>query len=537
MKMYMIALLLFLPLHLFAGTMHIKRCNVDNNSNATIIATIEVSKEDLLENNLSVYIDNEIYTLPLLYTENRGDNDFGVIFQNDSIMLAVSVYQNQLSGMLQKNGFHYSIERDSIGNLYLSEIDMCSIADSNKPLEPPQYGKSQDIQIYNTQDTIVRIAVFYTSDINNSFRKNIVSHVKQAVLYSNASFVNSDIGAQLELVYLGETSYTSINFDDDLSNFTSKNEGYMDEIHYIREKYGADVCVLLTASSGFCGLGWPCADYDYAFCAVQASTSCFNQYSFVHEIGHIVGCNHDAYVKPTASPSYSHGYIYLNGQDSWRTIMAYDNLCRDNGCSCPKILHWSNPNITYNGIATGDEISNNARIWNERVNTVSNFFHFPSVLFLKDTLLNSADYAYARVIDSISTIGECVVGSGSEVKIQVTEKVVLNPGFRAELGSKFHVVVEAPTTNIASVPQCVAPKISSENTDSTNGNITNNGVEIAESRQVISTYVYSINGQLLQAIAGESKDVSHLPSGIYILHYHMSDGSVKSEKKVNSKSF
>ena len=54
MKMYMIALLLFLPLHLFAGTMHIKRCNVDNNSNATIIATIEVSKEDLLENNLSV---------------------------------------------------------------------------------------------------------------------------------------------------------------------------------------------------------------------------------------------------------------------------------------------------------------------------------------------------------------------------------------------------------------------------------------------------------------------------------------------------
>lgn len=133
--------------------------------------------------------------------------------------------------------------------------------------------------------------------------------------------------------------------------------------------------------------------------------------------------------------------------------------------------------------------------------------------------------------------GNVILAAGSDVTFKATEKVVLNPGFRAELGSNFHVVVEVPTTNITSAPQCVAPKISPEDTDSTNGNITNNGMEIAESRQVISTYVYSINGQLLQTIAGESKDVSHLPSGIYILHYHMSDGSVKSEKKVNSKSF
>ena len=103
MKTYVIALLLFLPLHLFAGIMQINRCNVGSNSNdAATIATIDVSIEDILENELSVCIDNEIYTLPLLYTENRSDNDFGVIFQNDSIMVSISVYKNQLSGMIQK---------------------------------------------------------------------------------------------------------------------------------------------------------------------------------------------------------------------------------------------------------------------------------------------------------------------------------------------------------------------------------------------------------------------------------------------------
>ena len=69
MKTYVIALLLFLPLHLFVCFMQINRCNVGSNSNdAATIATIDVSIEHILENELSFCIDNKIYTLPLFYT-------------------------------------------------------------------------------------------------------------------------------------------------------------------------------------------------------------------------------------------------------------------------------------------------------------------------------------------------------------------------------------------------------------------------------------------------------------------------------------
>ena len=539
MKTYVIALLLFLPLHLFAGIMQINRCNVGSNSNdVATIATIDVSIEDILENELSVCIDNEIYTLPLLYTENRGDNDFGVIFQNDSIMVSISVYKNQLSGMIQKNGFHYSIERDSTGNLYLSEIDMCSASDLNEILEEPIYNSRETNQVYDTQDTIVRVAVFYVHNINNSFKYNIVSNVNQAILHSNASFVNSNIHAKLELVYIGGTSYMSEqDMSVDLSRFRNPDDGYMDEVHRIRESYSADVCVLLTLSPSYCGLSPRKVKSEGAFCAVRATSDCFNQFSFVHEIGHLVGCHHDPYVvSEYVDPPYAYGYVHLDGQNSWRTIMAYYNLCSDNGCSCPRILHWSNPNVTYNNIPTGNELSNNAQVWNNRVNIVSNFYHSPSTLLLTDILLNNANYAYARAIDSISTTGECIIDSGTEVKMQVTKQVVLKPGFHAKAGSDVHIMINDTLCNTsqASAPQRVAPKTSSDDTNSTNESVTNNGLENAENEVIVSTSIYTISGQLIQTISGGQHDATHLPNGMYILQHRMSDGSMRCEKIANN---
>ena len=131
--------------------------------------------------------------------------------------------------------------------------------------------------------------------------------------------------------------------------------------------------------------------------------------------------------------------------------------------------------------------------------------------------------------------GNVTLEAGSDVTFSATEQVVLKPGFHAKAGSNLHIKIEAPTANIASAPQRIAANTSSEDTDSTNERVTNNGLENAENEAIISTSIYTVSGQLIQTITGGQHDATHLPNGMYILQHRMSDGSVRCEKIANNK--
>ena len=66
----------------------------------------------------------------------------------------------------------------------------------------------------------------------------------------------------------------------------------MDEVHTLRNNYCADVCVLLAYDPSICGIaaniGGGQSD---AFCLVSTYSTCVTtNYSFGHEIGHLLGC-------------------------------------------------------------------------------------------------------------------------------------------------------------------------------------------------------------------------------------------------------
>jgi hypothetical protein len=104
---------------------------------------------------------------------------------------------------------------------------------------------------------------------------------------------------------------------------------------------------------------------------------------------------------------------------------------------------------------------------------------------------------------------------------------VLKSGFHAKAGSNLHIKIEAPTTNVASAPQRVASKISSDETDSAENRITSyTGVENV-TNEVQSTYIYSISGQLLYAVVGNEYNMLHLPIGMYVLKQQMNNGESK----------
>ena len=89
--------------------------------------------------------------------------------------------------------------------------------------------------------------------------------------------------------------------------------------------------------------------------------------SIAHEIGHILGAQHDRGVDTNDTPfAYGHGYV--NGT-KWRTMMSYNESCG----GCPRIPRWSNPRIMYKGEPTGTAASDNARVILQQAERVSNF--------------------------------------------------------------------------------------------------------------------------------------------------------------------
>lgn len=128
-----------------------------------------------------------------------------------------------------------------------------------------------------------------------------------------------------------------------------------------------------------------------------------------------------------------------------------------------------------------------------------------------------------------------IIDSGQEGYYYSNDCIRITTGFHAKTGSEVHIAIRnVPCNDIASAPQRVAPKTSSDDTNLTNESVTNNGLENAENEVIVSTSIYTISGQLIQTISGGQRDVAHLSNGMYILQHRMSDGSVRSEKRAKN---
>ena len=133
---------------------------------------------------------------------------------------------------------------------------------------------------------------------------------------------------------------------------------------------------------------------------------------------------------------------------------------------------------------------------------------------------------------NVNTNGHLLIKAGNEVRI--------NNGFHAQAGSDVHIMIESlchtPTSTFSSAPQRITSRVSSlGDIGSTSEEVANSNLEDLACEMIVCTSIYSASGQLLQTITGGQRDASHLPSGMYILQYRMSDGTVKSEKVTNNK--
>lgn len=200
-------------------------------------------------------------------------------------------------------------------------------------------------------DTNIDLLILYTSAAERAMGgpSGTQATLNLAMLESNQGLDNSNIDLNFRLVHTEKVDLVESNFtfSDLLTTLRTPDDGIIDDIHAIRDRYGADVVSLIVDRPVSCGKAYqmvqPMHEFDdFAFSVIHQSCVT-GYYSLAHEIGHNLGSQHDHANVGLAPGIFDFSYGYQDPDRRFRTIMAYRCVG-----GCVRINHWSNPSIIYN---------------------------------------------------------------------------------------------------------------------------------------------------------------------------------------------
>lgn len=311
-----------------------------------------------------------------------------VVVENDILILNIRLFGEE----------HYSIEYAGDGSYLVEEID-----DSKQEISPTDFipvylGEASEMsQIQPAADdgSMIDVLVVYTDDARaaGGGTSSITSQIQSAIDFTNTAYANSQVTQRIRAVHIAEVSYAETATSGvDLDRLRLQTDGFLDEVHALRNAFGADIVCLITETmeSGVGGRGYLMQnlsnDFESsAFSVVRRNQLVFDTFS--HELGHNMGCHHAVGDGDAASGDIcnrgdglyddSHGWRWTGTDNKlYRSIMAYPAP----GVNTLSTPHFSNPNISFQGRPTGRTLSlpnntgeNNARTFNLSAQTVANF--------------------------------------------------------------------------------------------------------------------------------------------------------------------
>ncbi|MDR1497468.1 MAG: immunoglobulin domain-containing protein [Puniceicoccales bacterium] len=201
------------------------------------------------------------------------------------------------------------------------------------------------------EDRTLDVLFVYTPATERRFSgaDGMKSRANSEIAKANKIYENSKITGKMRLVGVRRVEYNEAStFREDIAALQRTNDNLMDEVHGWRNETGADVVCLMRASDAEAsGRGYILTtmngEPDWAFSVIGPDVG----WSFAHEIGHNQGCAH-AREQNDGSGIFAYSFGYRMPGSNYCTVMAYPNE------TFPvRIDHFSNPEVSYNGHATG----------------------------------------------------------------------------------------------------------------------------------------------------------------------------------------
>lgn len=275
------------------------------------------------------------------------------------------LHDGRLTGALRKDGELFRIHALANGRQVLERAVMPAERRlDHGAVQAMTSDATRNVQASDADEPVViRVLVVGSTPAREAYPGDLGDLVRLEIAESNRSFERSGIGIKLELADYQPIDYVPIGGDPvDTDALVDPNDGRADEIHPMRDASAADLVMMINSAddAGWCG--WAAvvgASAETAFAHVNWKCMGGN-FSFVHELGHLLGARHNVEIDPTEEPyPFGHGYLFTTAsKPQWRTIMSYD--CDE---SCPRLGYWSNPDIALDGDPMGTkELQDNHRV-------------------------------------------------------------------------------------------------------------------------------------------------------------------------------
>ena len=292
-------------------------------------------------------------------------------------------------------------------------------ADDDRELEGKTRIEDYEIRRYGPKlsKTRIDLAIGVTPDVvewyeDQGYANDLYTEIEHMVAKANSAFDDSNVYVRLRLIGARVASYAVVDpssLTQDLINLQDQSTVGLQQLHAIRDQWGADLLALLvmngneSSCSGNTGRACgravttrrigsatdnPGSDfwnttYERYGVTIMHTPPAFNALTFAHEIGHTIGAHHDhdtfAIQNSVATADFfARGWVLLGPKK--RTIMAYRTRCKNLGFNCSIIPYFSNPDLTYMGAPLGSwnptgttHPAHNAKAINRMAWTVSKF--------------------------------------------------------------------------------------------------------------------------------------------------------------------